>query len=100
VPPERVGHPALLDLGEVVALAHIVQAAQLHHEVVQPLPPGADHGEAVVPAVEVEEVELVGRETVVADAKAQQVAVEGQQRLHVLDVQHGVAHAERPGAEA
>ena len=47
-----------------------------------------------------EEVELAGREAVVADPEAQQVAVEGQQRLHVLDVQHGVAHAERPGAEA
>ena len=41
-----------------------------------------------MPAIDVEEVQLVGLEAVVADAEPKQVAVEGQQRLDILDVQH------------
>src|SRR5689334_9460693 len=60
---------------------------------------GADHGEAVVPPIDVEEVELVRLQAVVAHSESEQVAVEGQQLLHIFDVEYGVPHAERSRAE-
>src|ERR1700758_268620 len=77
VPPERVRHAPVLELREIIPLADIIQAAHLHHEMMQALLPGADDGEAVVPAIDVEEVKLVWLQCVVADAEPEQVAVGG-----------------------
>jgi hypothetical protein len=59
VPPERVRDAPLLKLREIIALANVIQAAHLHHQMVPGLLPSADHREAVVPAIDVEEVKLV-----------------------------------------
>src|SRR5271165_223189 len=60
MPPERVRDASVLELREIIALADIIEAAHLHHEMVQALFAGADHGEAVVPAIDLEEVSLYG----------------------------------------
>ena len=48
----------------------------------------------------VQEIRSERRADEVADAEAQQVAVERQRRLNIGDHEHGMAHAERAGAEA
>ena len=61
---------------------------------------GADHREAVVATVEMEEVERVGREAEVGHLEPEQVAIERERRRDIGHVQHHVAHAVRAGLEA
>ena len=65
-----------------------------------PVLPELDEGHAVVARIDVEEV---GRERlgeVVAEVEAEDVLVERQDVADLLAVEHGMAHAERAGAEA
>src|SRR5687768_16910051 len=100
VPAERVGDAPVVDAGQVVALPYIVQARELDHQMMKALPARSDHREAVVPAVDVKEVEFVRRQAVVGDLEAETVAIERQQRLNVAHVEDHVSHAERTGQEA
>ena len=100
VPAERGGDHLRLLQREVVALADVVEIAGLDHQVMDAGLAGFDEGDAVVARIDVEEIRRERLGEVVAEMEAQDVAVERQHVVDLLAVEHGVAHAERAGAEA
>src|SRR5258708_37287911 len=60
---------------------------------------GLDQSEAVMPRVDVKEVGAKRLLDVVAEPEAEHVDIERHHRVEVFDRQHGVAEAERTGAE-
>ena len=65
-----------------------------------PVLPDFDEGHAVVARIDVEEIRRERLGEIVAELEAQDVAIERQDVVDLLAVEHGVAHAERAGAEA
>jgi hypothetical protein len=100
VPAERVGDSAFLELGQIITLAHIVEALHLDHEMVETAFARSDHRKAVMATIDVQKIQWVRREAVIGDLKAQQIAVERQQVIHGNDVHHDMPHSKRPGLEA
>jgi hypothetical protein len=99
MPPQLHRNP-VVPLRQVVALAHIVQRVELHHQVVHPGARSARDGQAVVPAIDVHEIQRHRRPHEVGDLESQQVAIEGQRPVDVGHHQHRMAQAMRPGPEA
>src|SRR5690606_23993858 len=97
---QRIGNPAFVLLGKIVALPDIVQRKQFDHEMVHAPAAGPDHGEGMVPTVEVEEIELERLEPVVGDLEAQQIAIEWKEDVDVPGVKHRMAHSQRSRLEA
>jgi hypothetical protein len=97
---KRIGDPAFVQLSEVIALPDIVETADLDHEMMQRAATRSHHGEAVVPAIDVEEVETVRLQPEIRDLEAQQVTIERQQALDILDIEDGVPHPKCAGAKA
>jgi hypothetical protein len=87
-------------LRDVVALADVVEIAGLDHQVMDADLAGLDEGDAVVARIDVEEIRRERLGEVVAEVEAQDVLIERQDVADLLAVEHGVAHAERAGAEA
>ena len=56
VAAERGGDTALLRIRDVVSLTDVVEAEQLHHDVMNRVLAGLDEGEAVVARIDVQEV--------------------------------------------
>jgi len=61
---------------------------------------GLDEGDAVVARIDVEEIRRERLGEIIAEMEAEDVLVERQDVADLLAVEHGVAHAERAGAEA
>src|SRR5215471_13006333 len=95
-----IGDPAFVQLGEVITLTDIVETADLDHEMMQGLLSRAHHGEAMMAAVNVEEVETVWLQPEIRNLESEQVAIERQQTLDILDIENRVPHSERAGAKA
>ena len=100
---ERDGDAALLAEREIVALADIVEAKQLHHEVMHGVLAGLDEGEAVMARIEMQEAGDERMIVIIGEPEAEHVAIERHQLVDGLariDVEHDMAEAERAGAEA
>src|SRR4029453_6778880 len=100
VPAERVGDSAFLELGQIVALSHIVEALHLDHEMVETAFARSDHRKAVMATIDMQEIQWIGREAVIGNLEAQQVAIERKQVIYRDDVHHHMPHSKRPGLEA
>ena len=97
---ERDADTALLQLGEVIGLADIIERIELDHQVVKAVDAGLDRGEAVMAAVEMKEERLERALRVVAEAEAEQVDVKGQHRVERSDGENDVTEPKRSGAKA
>jgi hypothetical protein len=80
-------------------LPDVVEAVELHHQVVGGAAAGLDEGDRMVARIGVEEIRLEWPRHIVRQPEAEHVAVERHRIVDVLHVQHGMAHAERPGAK-
>src|SRR5262245_13833818 len=85
---------------EIVALAHIVEAVELHHHVMDHVDAAFDEGDAVVARIDVEEIGRERAQPVVAYLEFEDVLIERHHLGDALEMHHHVAHAERTGAEA
>ncbi len=86
-------------LQQIEALTDIVELVILDEQVMHAAHRCRDESDAVVARVDVHEIGLQRRDHEVADAKAEQVLVEGQGSVDVWDGQKGVSHTLRAGAE-
>src|SRR5579859_421690 len=100
VAAERGADHLRLAQGEIIALADVVQVAQLDHQMMDAVLAGIDEGKAVVARIDVEEIRLERFENVVAGLEVQNVGVEWHHFVEPLGGENGMAHAERAGAEA
>ena len=98
--PEGGRDPVRLAEREIVALAHVVQAAQFQHQVMHAVASRLQQGERVVARIDMEEVGLERAQHVVAELETEQVLIERHHRLDTLDGEHRMSHAERSGDEA
>src|SRR6516162_890918 len=85
---------------EIVALAHIVEAVELHHHVMDHVDAALDESDAVMARIDVEEIGRERAQPVVADLEFEDVLIERHHLGDALEMHHPVAHAERAGAEA
>src|ERR1041385_7988524 len=85
---------------DVVGLPDIIKAEELDHHVVHAVLAGLDKGEAVMAWVDMAEIGAERLEDVVAQAEAQNIAIERQDVIGTLNRKHRMAHAERPRAKS
>ena len=97
---ERGADASLLAERKIIALPDIVEAEKLHHQVMGGVAPGFNERNRVMAGIGVEEIGVEGPQHVVGQLKPEHVTIERQRVIDVLDVQHRMAHAERPGTEA
>src|SRR5262252_6921640 len=100
VPAQRDADAAFLAQRQIVALPDVVEAEELHHQMMGGAAAGLDEGDRVVARIGVEEVGVERSHHIVGQAEPEHVAIERHGVVDVLDVQHGMTHAERSGAEA
>src|ERR1700691_1372586 len=86
--------------GDIIGLADIVERKQLHHQMMHAVAAGLDQSEAVMPCVDVKEAGAKRFLHVVAEPEAEQIDVERHHRIDIFNRQHGMAEAERTGAES
>src|SRR5712691_2641963 len=85
---------------EIVALAHIVEAVELHHHVMDHVDAALDEGDAVMTRIDVEEIAGERAQPIVAELELEDVLIERHHLGDALEMHHHVAHTERTGAEA
>src|SRR5262245_9120712 len=85
---------------EIVALADVVEAVELHHHVMHHVDAALDEGDAVVARIDVEEIGRERAQPVVADPELENVLIELHHLADALEMHHHMAHPERSGAEA
>ncbi len=96
---ERSGDAAFFAQGKIVALPDVVEGEQLDHQMMRRVAASFDEGNGVMARIGVKEIRVEGTPHVIGKMKSEHVTIEWQRVIDVLDVQHHVAHAERPGAE-
>ena len=93
---------ALFAERQIVALADIVEAEQLHHDVMHGVLAGLDEGEAVVARIEVQEPRDERMIVIIGQPEAERAAIERHQLVdgfRGVDIEHDMAQAERSGAK-
>src|SRR5262249_42237393 len=85
---------------EIVALAHVVEAVELHHHVMDHIDAALDKGDAVVTRIDVEEIPRERAQPVIAELELQHVPIEPHHLGNALEMHHHVTHAEGAGTEA
>src|SRR5262249_24991603 len=100
MPAERDADALGLAEREIVALAHVVEAVELHHHVVDHVDAALDEGDAVMAQIDVEEIGRERAQPIVAHLELEDVLIERHHLADALEMHHHVAHAERTGAEA
>ena len=103
MPAERRANAAFFAERQIVALADIVEAEHLHHNVVHRVLAGLDEGQAVMARIEMEEARDERMIVIIGQAEAENAAVKLHQLvdgLAAVDIEHHVAEAERAGAKA
>src|SRR6516164_10590160 len=96
---QRDRNAPLLGKRQIVALPDIVETVELDHHVMRGIATRLDEGEAVMTLVDVHEVSAERAQPIIAEPEAQNLPVERQHPIDLIDMQHHMAHAERPGAE-
>src|SRR5260221_11009614 len=87
-------------LGDVVALANIIEGIQLNHQVVHEPLWSRDQRQAVMASIDVHEICADRSADEVANPETKEVAVKTQRRVDIGNHQENVAHAHRAGAKA
>src|ERR1700751_360375 len=86
-------------LGNIVALANVVERVKFHHQMVHAAAWPLGNGEAMMASVGVHEIQRDRRPHEVGDPEAQQVPIECEGRVDVGHHQHGMSHALRPSTK-
>src|ERR1700733_14745180 len=98
MPAEFNRHP-IFALGDIIALANVVDRVKFHHQMVHPGTRPLSKGETVMAWVDVHEVDRDRRPDEVADAEAQKVLIECQGSVDIRHHEHGMSHALGPGTK-
>src|SRR6516225_9902458 len=98
MPTELHRHTVYL-LGNIVALANIVERVKFHHQMVHAAAWPLGNGEAMMAGVDVHEIQRHRRPHEVSDPETQQVPIECKGRVDFGHHQHGMSHALRPSTE-
>ena len=85
---------------EIVGLADVVEVIDFEHQVMNAVCAGIDEGERVVARIDVEEIGLERLQDIVGRLEIEDLGIERHHRVEPLGGEHGMAHAERAGAEA
>ena len=102
MPPERHRDPVFIQC-EIVPLADVVEAEELHHEVMHRVLAGLDESEAMMARVEMQEAGYEWMRIIVGQTETQRVAIERGHpldRVRAVDVHHHVAESQWAGAES
>src|SRR5262245_29977068 len=87
-------------LRQVEALTNVIETVEFGHEMMDVISTGLDQRQAVVARVDMEEKGLERLDHPIAEPKAQQIAIEGQQGIDMRHGKHGVAQTQGTGAES
>ena len=93
MPAKRISYTVIFELREVIALPDIVEILVFDHEVMKPAPARADHCKAVMAAIHMEEIHRIRVQRIVADMKAENVAVKRKQRCDIGNMKNRMPHA-------
>ena len=97
--PAELHRDTVFPLGNIIALANVVERIKLHHQMMHAAAPTLSDGEAMMARVDVHEIQGHRRPHEISDPEAQQVPIEREGRFDVGHHQHGMAHALRPSTE-
>src|SRR5262249_61595300 len=95
MPSELPRYP-VFPVGNIVALANIVERVKFHHQMVHAAAWSLGNGEAMMAGVDAHEIQRHRRPHEVSDPEAQQVPIECKGRVDFWHYQHGMSHALRP----
>src|SRR5262245_18660988 len=84
---------------KIVALAHVVEAVELHHHVMNHIDAALDEGDAVVARIDVEEVARERAQPIITELELEDVLIEGHYLRDALEMHDHMAHAEGTGTE-
>src|SRR5579884_4234534 len=89
-------------LGErqIIGLPDVVEIAGLEHHVMDAVLAGLDEGETVMARIDVEEISPKWLLEIIAQLEIEDFRIERNDLVDPLRGEHGMAHAERSGAEA
>ena len=76
MPPERHADAAFFGQRQIVALPDIVEAVELHHQMMRGAAPGLDEGNRVMARIGVEEIRLERPHHIVGQTEPEHVAIE------------------------
>ena len=99
MPPELYRNTILFLLGNVVALADIIERVKFHHQMVHAAAWPLGNGEAMMASVDVHEIQRNRRPHEVSDPEAQQVPIECKSCINVGHHQHSMSNALRASTE-
>src|SRR5215831_20855002 len=98
--PTELHRDTVFPLGNIVALANVVERVKFHHQMVHAAAWPLGNGEAMMAGVDVHEIQRHRRAHEVGYPEAQQVPIECKGRVDFRHYKHGVSHALRPRSEA
>src|SRR6516162_3020472 len=94
--PTELHRDTVFPLGNIVALANIVERVKFHHQMVHAAAWALSNGEAMMAGVDVHEIQRHRRPHEVSDPETQQVPIECKGRVDFGHHHHGMSHALRP----
>jgi hypothetical protein len=97
--PELHGDTIFFLLGNIVALANIIERVKFHHQMVHAVARPLGNGEAVMASVDVHEIQRDRRPHEVSDLETQQVPIECKSRVNVGHDEHSMPNALRASTE-
>src|SRR5262249_21740291 len=103
MPSERYRNPACVGEREIVTLTDVIEAEELHHDVMDRVRSGLNEGEAMMARIDVQEAGDEWFGVIVGESKAERGAIErhqGLQRFRPVDVEHDVTQSQGTGAKA
>src|SRR5215472_8451919 len=98
--PTELHRDTVFPLGNIVALANIVERVKFHHQMVHAPAWPLGNGEAMMAGVAVHAIHRHRRPHEVSDPEAQQVPEEWEGPVYFGHDQHGMSHALRPSTES
>src|SRR5262249_48604170 len=100
VTTERNPYALGIAKGKIVALAHIIEAVELDHHVVDHVDAALNKGDAVMARIDMEEIPREWPQPIVTELELEDISVERHHLCDAFEMHHHVAHAERTGAKA
>src|SRR5262249_16352966 len=86
--------------GKIVALAHIIEAVELDHHVVDHVDAALNKGDAVMARIDMEEIPREWPQPIITELEFEDISVERHHLRDAFKMHHNVTHAERTGAES
>src|SRR5262245_41581267 len=97
--PTELHRDTVFSLGDVVALANIVERVKFHHQMMHAATRTMGDGEAMMAGVDVHEIQRHRRPHEVGDPEAEQVLIERKGRIDFGHHKDGMSHALRPSTK-